>query len=373
VSAGWNRVRELLDEAVATGITPSAALAVGRGNTLLLEAYAGKIGAEPAGPDTSYDLSSLTKPLATVALLMQSCARGSLDVGARVSQYLPNFATGNASRAAVTVRDLLTHSSGLPAHRDYFLDLEQEQHRSGAPLLGTAAGALRIVAFATREPLEHPPHTRAVYSDLGFILLGRILEIDGERRLHDLFRLQIAAPLGVDTLGFVDLEAPRSLLSLAAAPCGRCDWRKRDVRGEVQDQNAWAMGGVAGHAGLFGTLPAVHALVSEHVRAWSGASELFPDDVLRKFWRKDERVADSTWALGWDTPSDRESSAGCRIGRPAFGHLGFTGTSVWVDLSRGVHVVLLTNRIEAGGDSSAIRALRPRLHDAVFEALDQKA
>lgn len=369
MKASWKRVRALLDEAVARGITPGAAMAVGRAEDLLFEAYAGGNDADLAGPATAYDLSSLTKPLATVALAMQSCARGSLDVRAGVASYIPEFAAGDVSRTAITIRDLLTHSSGLPAHRAYFLDLEREARQTGKSIVATVAGGHRVVSFAAREPLEQPPRTRAVYSDIGFILLGHILEIDGRKRLSELFRSHVAEPIGLESIGFVDLEEPRPAFVRAAASCGWCEWRNREVRGEVQDQNAWAMGGVAGHAGLFGTLRAVHALVAEHVRAWHGSSDLFSREMLQAFWRKDDGLAGSTWALGWDTPSDRESSAGSHIGRPAFGHLGFTGTSVWIDLSRGVHVVLLTNRIASGGDNTAIRAFRPRLHDAVFEAL----
>jgi serine-type D-Ala-D-Ala carboxypeptidase len=370
VSDVWQRVRSLLDEAVDAGVAPSAALAVGCRDTLMLEAYAGFAGAEATGPATTYDLSSLTKPLATVALLMQACAHRSVDLAARVDAYAPEFAK-DASRASVTVRDLLAHCSGLPAHRNFFLDIEVEERRNGTKLAGTAAGKAWIEALAAREPLEYEPRARAVYSDIGFILLGRILELRGERRLDELFRMRIAEPLGLEDIGFVDLEAPRSSLSRAAAPCGHCSWRKAEIRGEVQDQNAWAMGGIAGHAGLFATLRAVHMLASEHVRAWNGTSTVLPGDVLRTFWSKDTNVPGGTWALGWDTPSVESSSAGSRIGEPAFGHLGFTGTSIWIDLSREVHVVFLTNRIASGADNAAIRALRPRVHDAVFEALDQ--
>ena len=372
MSLQWARVGELLDKAVLSGTMPSAALAVGRECGLLFERYVGSYSearSEFVGTDTVYDLSSLTKPLVTTALAMRLCEQGALDISDHVSRYFPAFAAADARRETVTLRDLLTHSSGLPAHRKYFLQLEEEQLTTGVALLGTRVGALRLTALAAAEPLELPPRTAARYSDVGFILLGRAVEIAGGDRLDAMFAKQLAGPLGLDSIGFIDLEGPATRLAQAAAPCGRCAWRGRSIIGEVQDENAWAMGGVAGHAGLFGSLRAVHRLVAEHVRAWKGGSSVFSRDVLRAFWRKDDAVSGTTWALGWDTPSESDSSAGVCIGHPAFGHLGFTGTSVWVDLERGVHVVLLTNRIEAGGDNAAIRALRPRLHDAVFEAL----
>jgi CubicO group peptidase (beta-lactamase class C family) len=142
-----------------------------------------------------------------------------------------------------------------------------------------------------------------------------------------------------------------------------------DIHGVVQDENAYAMGGVAGHAGLFSTAREVHRLVGEFERAFHGLGSRFERDLVRIVWTKDTATPGSTWALGWDTPAAQGSSAGSRISARAVGHLGFTGTSVWVDLDRGVHVVFLTNRIHQGGDNRGIRELRPRVHDAVFAGL----
>jgi CubicO group peptidase (beta-lactamase class C family) len=154
------------------------------------------------------------------------------------------------------------------------------------------------------------------------------------------------------------------------AAAGTCEWRRRSIHGEVQDENAWAMGGVASHAGLFATVEAVHLLVLEWVRAAAGRGLLLDRRLVTYAWARASGVARGTWALGWDTPSPGASSAGTRVGPSAVGHLGYTGTSVWIDRNRGVHVVLLTNRIACGRSSDAIRALRPRLHDAVFAAVD---
>jgi CubicO group peptidase (beta-lactamase class C family) len=142
-----------------------------------------------------------------------------------------------------------------------------------------------------------------------------------------------------------------------------------DIHGVVQDENAYVMGGVAGHAGLFSTARSVHRLVAELVRALRGLPSLFERDLVRLVWTKDTTTPGSSWALGWDTPAVQGSSAGSRISAWAVGHLGFTGTSVWLDLDRGVHVVFLTNRIHEGGDNRSVRELRPRVHDAVFAGL----
>jgi CubicO group peptidase (beta-lactamase class C family) len=373
VSVGWRAVSDLIDDAVAAEVFPSAALVVGAGDEIVYEYVAGRPSTEsPSAADvaTVYDLSSLTKPLATVAVLMRLVERGLLSPDARVSDYVSELVPHGTGRASLTVRDLLCHRSGLPAHRRYYDKLAQARSDGGGKLVGTRIGAERAQAYAAVEPFERAPRTEAVYSDIGFILLGSILEKAADRTLDRLFDDEIAAPLALSSTGFVDLEAPPPAFAIGAAPCGWCDWRECRVRGQVQDENAWAMGGIAGHAGLFSTARDVHRIAAAHVRAWQGHRGLFATETVREFWRRDEQTPGSTWTSGWDTPSPESSSAGSLIQTPAVGHLGFTGTSLWVDLRRGVHVVFLTNRLEFGRDNTRIREFRPRLHDAVFANAD---
>jgi CubicO group peptidase (beta-lactamase class C family) len=266
------------------------------------------VGAASTG--TLFDLASLTKPLCTAAL-----AR-TVDLDAEV-------------RPGVTVWHLLSHSSGLPAWRPLGSTREQ------------------IVDGARREPLEAAPGTRSVYSDLGFILLGDHLERVHGRSLDRLFADEIAR--GVETR-FGPVEAAR------AAPC-------EGLRGVVHDENARAMGGVAGHAGLFSTANDVSELVRRWVDAWHAG-----DPTVRKFWSP-SGVPGSTWCLGWDRPSAVGSSAGTRWPRDGVGHLGFTGTSIWIDPPRRRWVVLLTNRVEPTRANERIKQFRPALHDLVVEAL----
>jgi CubicO group peptidase (beta-lactamase class C family) len=183
---------------------------------------------------------------------------------------------------------------------------------------------------------------------------------------------RIFRPLGLRSTAFIDLSQLRARklapVTDMIAPTERCAWRRRILCGEVHDDNAYAMGGVAGHAGLFGSAADVAALAGRLHVCWRGEDDFVPREIVREFWARAGQVPDSTWALGWDTPSPEGSSAGRHIGPEAVGHLGFTGTSLWVDLARGLEIVLLTNRVHPARDNERIRELRPRVHDAAVEA-----
>jgi CubicO group peptidase (beta-lactamase class C family) len=206
------------------------------------------------------------------------------------------------------------------------------------------------------------------------MLLGELVEVVSRMPIDRFCHERIFRPLGLRATAFVDLSALRTrrLAPVAEliAPTERCPWRKRVLCGEVHDDNAWAMGGVAGHAGLFASAAEVDRLAGRLRACWRGEDDFVPREIVREFWSRDPLVEGSTWALGWDTPSPEGSSAGNRIGRNAVGHLGFTGTSLWIDLERDASVVLLTNRVHPRRDNERIREVRPRIHDAALEALD---
>ncbi len=304
--------------------------------------------------DTVFDLASLTKALATSVAAMWLVDRGRLDPESPSWRYIGDLRRAGAQD--IRIWHLLAHASGLPAWRPYYRSLR------GAALVRAAA----------REPLEAVPGSRAVYSDLGFILLGRIVEKIARRRLDKLLRERIYGPLGLLRTFFVDLGgAARPDGPERIAPTGRCGWRRRILRGEVHDENAAAMGGVAGHAGLFSTAHDVHLLCRALAGAWAGerGGPVSPEAV-RAFWTR-RRVPGSSWCLGWDTPSPRGSSAGRGL-RGAVGHLGFTGCSLWLDPKRALWVVLLTNRVALGREPNRLKPLRPRIHDLVVAALGDR-
>ncbi|HEX4461712.1 MAG TPA: serine hydrolase domain-containing protein [Polyangia bacterium] len=280
--------------------------------------------------DTLFDIASLTKPLATATLTMHAIDARQLSLATR-------------PRPEMTIAQLLAHASGLPAWK---------------PLGHSRAEVLRTIAD---EPLESAPGTRSVYSDLGFILLGATVESALAVGLDRAFAERVATPLGIGTT-----YLPRD--PAACAPT------EGDLRGVVHDENARALGGVAGHAGLFSTARDVSRIAHSLVAAWHGARSatvprVLPQARVRELWTP-SGVPGSTWCLGWDRPAPTNSSAGTRWPRDGVGHLGFTGCSLWIDPPRARWVVLLSNRVHPTRANEQIRQLRPALHDAVVAALD---
>jgi len=349
----------LLDRAVADGAFPGGVLAVGWNNQLAVHTFGTltrDANAARVAPGTIYDLASLTKPIVTTTAAMMLVQRGQLNLDAPVQRYLPEFAAAAKSdpdpawRARVTVRMLLLHDSGLPAHRDFYRD---------------AKGKDAILARVLAEPLVSEPEKQIEYSDLGFILLGEVVERLTGDSLDEVARQEILAPLAMGSSMF---NPPRSLHARIAPTENDMSYRKRLVRGEVDDENAWAMGGVAGHAGLFSTAGDVAAFAQMILNGGIYAHHrLLARATIDQFTAR-RAVGDSARALGWDVPVE-PSSSGRYFSARTFGHTGFTGTSLWIDPDRRLFVVLLTNRVNPTRTNDKIRQVRPALHDAILEAL----
>ena len=347
--ASFARAAGVLAAAVRTGAFPAAVVEVGDATRPLWREPFGRLTFDPAAPavtnDTIFDLASLTKVLATTPLLMQQCERGSLGLDDAVRDHIP--AWSGADRQSVTIRDLLAHCGGLAGYR---------------PLYETCRGRAEFEAAICREPLDYPPRTTSVYSDLGFILLGFIL--DGGSSLaarFDALRAQMGAAEDIQFM-------PPRAWSARTAPTEIDPWRGRLLVGEVHDENAYALGGAAGHAGLFGTAAAVGEHARHLLQVLDGKTGAFRRGTLELFITRRADIAGRSRALGWGTmlPS---SSCGHRLSPRAFGHTGFTGTSLWIDPDRRVYIVLLTNRVHPSRANEAIREVRPAFHDAVVEGL----
>lgn len=343
-----------LDSAIAAGAAPGAVLAVSvRGEHFFHST--GRFGLDdPRRPDqtTLYDMASLTKVVALTTVAMMAVEEGRLDLDSPVVSYLPDFARGLGAKSRVTVRDLLLHDSGLPAHRRLW---EETAVRPG--------GILRAIT----SDLEQEPGTRMVYSDVGAITLTAILEKQYGMRFDELFRTRIAEPLGMTRSRFTPPRGWRRDIT----PTEQDPWRNRMVRGDVHDENAYHLEGVSGHAGLFSTAEDLIRFTEWALAGTLGRATAAPVRPPRAFdsWtRRQDVPTGSSRALGWDTPSGR-SSAGSIMGSRSYGHTGFTGTSIWIDPEREVIIILLTNRVHPTRNTPQFTPLRPTVADAVMRAL----
>ena len=336
----------ILREAIAERAFPGAAFGVfAHGQIQVLDGVGGftyDAATSPVTSATVYDLASVTKVIATTSMAMLLHQRGQLSLDQPLVDLLPAFAHGNA----VTLRLLLAHASGLPGYARLF----EEAHTPDA-----------LLNACLRLPLTSLPGTHAEYSDPGFILLGRALEVIAGEPLQDFCAREIFAPLHMHSTCFRPPAAWRS-----GIPPTEDDqtFRHRIVQGEVQDENCFILGGVAGHAGLFSS-----ALDPLRYAQGLFQQQLLTEQTLTLFTSRAGLPADSSRALGWDTPSS-PSSSGRFFSPHSAGHLGYSGTSLWIDFERQAAIVLLTNRTWPHRQSQSIRTVRPAFHDAVMKALN---
>ena len=361
------RVDRAVEKAIAKGELPGVVLRAEHGEALQFERAYGAAVLSPerhdARLDTLYDLASLTQVIATTSSVLLLVSDGKLHLDRPVAEFLPAFAERDKSE--ITVRHLLTHSSGLRPWRAYYMDLREREIRRGETLLGTEEARESIVQRILRSAAVHDPGEAAVYGDLGFIVLGELVEQVGGERLDAFCQRRIFEPLGMRDTHFnpVPFEGARGRY----AATEQCEWRDKVVWGEVHDPNAWAMGGVAGHAGLFGSAHDVFRFGQEMLAAFRGESAVFPQPLAQEFFRRQDLPSGSDWALGWDTPTAGQSTSGRHFSERSIGHTGFTGASLWIDLERDAVFVMLANRVHLLAKKSGF-ALRPLLHDMIWEA-----
>ena len=340
-------LRLVLDAAVRDSAFPGAIAVVGTSAGTLATVAAGRLdwGGTVAPSDrTLWDLASLTKVIGTTTAIMQLVAAERVHIDAPVQRYLPQWMVPNADR--VTIRHLLLHTAGLRAHRPLYTETTDP------------AGAKALV-YAT--PLDTMPGARTLYSDLGIVLLGEVIESVTGERLDAYLRREVFEPLGMHDTMF---NPPASLLD-RIAPTEVDPWRGRHVHGEVHDENAFRLGGVAPHAGLFSTAHDLARFARMYLNGGVlDSTRVLDPATIALFTRAADRSF-STRALGWDTPDGR-NSAGRLMSDRAFGHTGFTGTSIWIDPAADVFVLLLTNRVNPTRASSRIVSVRRSVADAVM-------
>ena len=340
----------LAQAAIANRVAPAVAIAVGRhGRLVHLRGYGTldwAAGSPPVTDSTLFDLASVTKVVATTTAAMMLEEEGRLDLDRTVASYVPELR--DSAKAGITVRMLLTHRGGLEAFAALYRDFQgREQYLEQIDL----------------RPLRHPPGTQTLYSDWDLILLQLVIERITHQALDGFVVERLLGPLGMFDTGFRPDAALRPRIAATEVDTARGGL----IWGEVHDPNAWAMGGVAGHAGLFGSARdlAVFAQMMLNGGAYGGVRVLRPQTLAR--WTAPQ-VAGASRALGWDTPSG-ESSAGHYFGPRSFGHTGYTGTSIWIDPERGLFVILLTNRVNPTAANQTHVPLRRAVADAVQSAI----
>ena len=349
-------LRDTLTTILRAGIRdsafPGAVAVVGSKDSVVVSVSAGHLDWQPS-PATSmttlWDMASLTKVVALTSAMMLLTEGGQVDLDARVQRYVPEF-TGRG-KENVTVRHLLTHSSGLPAWR---------------PLYKESEDPAAAMALAIATPLDTMPGIRMVYSDLGAIILGEIVARVSGQRFEAFVNERIFTPLGMRETLFRPPESLRNRI----APTEVDPWRQRHLRGEVHDENAFALGGVSAHAGLFSTATDVVRLARMYLSGGTldGKQFVSPATIDRFTSVQDSGL--SHRALGWETPNGT-NSAGRLMSKRSFGHTGFTGTSFWVDRDRGIFVILLSNRVNPTRERRGITGVRTAVADAVIGAISK--
>ena len=341
---------DVLRRALAEHAFPGAAVAVTSRGKLVALGGIGRFTYEPDSPEvtpeTIYDLASVSKVMATTTAAMILYERGVLDLDAAVAGVIPEFAGSDLRRRDITVRMLLAHCSGIPGYE---------------PLFQRARTREELLQAATALPLTANPGSRVEYSDIGFIVLGEVLARLADEPLDRFCQREVFGPLGMAHTAF---NPPKEWKTSIPPTEDDRSFRHRVVQGEVHDENAWTLGGVAGHAGLFA--PGGDVARFAHCMLRGGSPILRAETVA--LFASPEPLAHNQRALGWDLVS-QPSQSGKHFSSRSFGHLGFTGTSLWIDPEKDLSVTLLTNRTWRDRSSQAIKQVRPAFHDAVVEAV----
>ena len=385
-SPGFREAADLLDEGVREGAYAAAVLLVAREEEVLFERSAGY-----ARAASLFDIASLTKPIAA-ALFFVLSQEGHLSPDGIAAEVLP-FTSPDPRVREIRFAHLLSHTSGLPAWLPLYEKVAAAEAAVGRPLSGTAEGHDRILAEVLSLPLSRDPGAGWEYSDLGFMLLGRAIEVAGFRSLDRLLAAMVTGPLGMRETRYLPLAGISECETGRLIPTGWSEVRQREKVGEVDDENAAAMGGVAGHAGLFSTAGDLFLFAREIVRARKGEGRVLSRPSAARMTTRVARPPGCPRTLGFDTPNMPHSSPiGDSPGKTprsslktagknavlagrglapadAVGHLGYTGCSIWIDPAREISAILLTNRVVFGSDNRKLPALRPRIHDAVWREI----
>jgi serine-type D-Ala-D-Ala carboxypeptidase len=371
----FQAVENAFQQAIAQGVFPGAVVLVSKDDSVVYERAFGFRSLLPhkttMEPGTIFDLASLTKPLATAVAIMLLIREKKLRLDDQITRVIPMY--GVFGKSLTTVRHLLSHSSGLPAWKAFFEDVVRNEKSGRINFVASRAAKNFVFEQIHREKQLNPPGAQCLYSDLGFMILGEAVEILTGNTFDRFCQDRIFKPLGLRSTGFIDLSQLRTRrlqpVEDMIAPTENCPWRKKILCGEVHDDNAYAMGGVAGHAGLFSSARDLHTLLVRMNRCLSGKDSFVPQSLVQEFLSRGESAGHSSFALGWDTPTPGNSASGNLFSSRSVGHLGFTGCSIWWDLEKHCHIILLTNRVHPSRKNEKIKDFRPHIHDQIMKVV----
>jgi CubicO group peptidase (beta-lactamase class C family) len=358
-----DRVKDLLLEGLKENVYPGAVLLVAKEGKIVSFHALGHRSLIPfpdsINRDTIFDLASLTKPLATTLAIMKLVDEGKIDLDQTLERLLPGDLPRD--KKTLTPRLLLSHCAGFADWKPFYLELDDVRQEKRKDIVRERILKLAPAYQAGKETL---------YSDLGFMVLEWVIEEKAGSPMHLFLNHHFYGPLELNRTFLSINESQTVFEEVDFAATEDCQWRRKIIRGSVHDENAYSLGGYSGHSGLFGTAKDVYTLVNLLSMHFNGErSDYLRPETVRIFFSRQNIVNGSTWALGWDTPSTEASSAGKYFSANSVGHLGFTGTSVWMDLKKDVIVVFLTNRVHPTRDNERIKAFRPMLHNLIMEEL----
>ncbi|MBU1344661.1 MAG: serine hydrolase [Proteobacteria bacterium] len=354
-----DRISREMENAISKGVFPGAVLLCAQGQEIVFYKSYGMADIfekRKMQKNSIFDLASLTKPLVTTLAIAKLIEKGLVSQDQKIGPIIKDLNT--SQKADITIDMLLRHKSGFPAHREYFKEIIKTKKNPRQYLRH----------LLIQEPLEFKIDEKQVYSDLGFMILSWIIEKISGQRLDQFVEKQLYSPLEIDGLFFIEKDSTKiNPYRHKIVSTQYCPWRKKVLVGEVDDDNAWAVGGIEGHAGLFGDAGSIYTLCCELLNALCNKpTKVLAPGIIKNFVTKknqDDMVA------GFDTPSKENASSGSYFSTSSIGHLGFTGTSFWIDPETSLIIVLLTNRVHPLRSNNKIKKFRPKIHDLIYSEL----
>lgn len=367
----------VIEEGLKEGVAPAMVLAAGNSEGLLYEQAFGvkhnvsdkKLPAQATERNTVFDLANVSAAIATSIVFMRLVQEGKLNLHDKIARYIDGFSVHGKSTASIA--QVLSHSAGLPNWLPFFEDLVRENAGARMGILASRGARDYVLNAIKRLQFKYTPGTRQVYSDIGYILLGMLIERLTGLGLEKAVYRDVFRPLGMKSSSYIDLSLMKRRgihpVPELIAPTEHCPWRKRVLCGEVHDDNAWAMGGIAGHAGVFSSAQDVFRIGQELLLASQGKSTFLDAAVLQDFWSKPPVPREQGWSYGWSYPHEENGMHASGLSEDARGVNGFTGCSLWIEPAQDLVVVLLSNRIHPHRSNRRMASFRPRLHQKILE------